>query len=125
MYKRQPESELLKVGTTLHFEVGNCYMMVPDGDRKRRVNLIEDNGLYVLPVEVLLPAVKERKSWRRWMDKVVAFVGTRSSKRAKESKNGDARRVEEASEDSKKSCEAARGNPWSYISWFACTGSEY
>ena len=35
------------------------------------------------------------------MDKVVAFVGTRSSKRAKESKNGDARRVEEASEDSK------------------------
>ena len=90
-------SELIKV----HFEVGIFYMMVPDGDRKRRVNLIEDNGLYVLPFEVLLPAVKERKSWRRWMDKVVAFVGTRSSKRAKESKNGDARRVEEASEDSK------------------------
>ena len=81
-------SEMLKVGTTLHFETGNCYMMVPDGNKKRRVNLIEDNGLYVLPVDALLPAVKERKSWSRWFDKswlgkVVGLVGTRSSKRAK------------------------------------------
>ena len=33
-------SEMLKVGTTLHFETGNCYMMVPDGNRKRRVKSI-------------------------------------------------------------------------------------
>ena len=33
-------SEMLKVGTIFHFETGNCYMMVPDGNRKRRVKSI-------------------------------------------------------------------------------------
>ena len=76
-------------------------MMVPDGDRKRRVNLIEDNGLYVLPVDVILPPFEERKLWKRWLDKVVAFVGTRSRTSVeKRSKDGDVRVDEEESKAS-------------------------
>ena len=61
-------SKLLQKGAVMHLEEGNSFVMLPAGDsgtqRRRKISLIERNGLYFLPilVDVPQPKVKARMS---------------------------------------------------------------
>ena len=61
-------SKLLQKGAIMHLEEGNSFVMLPVGgggsQRRRKISLIERNGLYFLPilVDVPQPKVKARMS---------------------------------------------------------------
>ena len=61
-------SKLLRKGAVMHLEEGNSFVMLPAGgigsQRRRKISLIERNGLYFLPILVDVPqsTVKARAS---------------------------------------------------------------
>ena len=49
-------SRLLKEGTRFHFEKGNCYL---ETDTKQRIDIIERNGLFLIPAAAMLKSAVE------------------------------------------------------------------